>query len=384
MKLGWTTVTLGEVADIERRGVDPASLAADTAYLGLEHIESGGRIIGRSTVGDSAIASTKFRFGPEHVLFGKLRPYLAKIAAPDFNGVCSTDILPIRPKPVLDASYLAHFLRQPVVVDLASARATGANLPRLSPAELAKFELPLPPIEEQRRIAAILDHVDALRGRRRRSVALLTSLTSASVQSAVERGRPDYVSLGELTTSLRNGLSPSSKGHVAGRVLTLSAVTRGGFDPSAAKDAWFDKAADNAQRVSADTLLICRGNGNRQLVGAGEMPSDDHPELIYPDTVIAATVDSTKVEPRYLWAVWRLPSVRAAVQASAKTTNGIHKVNQGGLSSIRLPVLPRDQQRCLLTSWGGCVASGDRFRASGNYLDGLFSTLRARAFSGRL
>lgn len=190
--------------------------------------------------------------------------------------------------------------------------------------------------------------------------------------------------LGELTTSLRNGLSPSSKGDVAGRVLTLSAVTRGDFDPSAARDALFDKAPDSAQRVRAGTLLICRGNGNRQLVGAAEMPSNDHPELIYPDTIIAATVDSTKVEPRYLWAAWRLPCVRAAVQAIAKTTNGIHKVNQGGLSSIRLPVLPRDQQRRLVTSLGGCVDSGERFGASGHDLDELFSTLQARAFSGRL
>jgi len=47
-----------------------------------------------------------------------------------------------------------------MIVELAAARATGANLPRLSPSELARFELPLPPIEEQRRIAAILDHSD--------------------------------------------------------------------------------------------------------------------------------------------------------------------------------------------------------------------------------
>ncbi len=92
MKPGWTTAALGDVAVIERRGVDPTSLKDDTPYLGLEHIEAGGRIIGRSSVRESAVASTKFRFGPEHVLFGKLRPYLGKIATPDFRGVCSTDI----------------------------------------------------------------------------------------------------------------------------------------------------------------------------------------------------------------------------------------------------------------------------------------------------
>lgn len=128
MMPGWTTAALGDVAVIERRGVDPSSIEDDTVYLGLEHIESGGRIIGHSTVGASGVASTKFRFGPEHVLFGKLRPYLGKIAAPDFAGVCSTDILPLRPGRRLDRQYLLHFLRQPSVVSHAASRATGANL----------------------------------------------------------------------------------------------------------------------------------------------------------------------------------------------------------------------------------------------------------------
>lgn len=173
MRAGWTTVALGEVATISRQGVDPTTTRGDTVYLGLEHIEAGGRIISWSTIRESAVTSTKFRFGPEHILFGKLRPYLGKIAAPNFTGVCSTDILPVLPSPQLDRDYLKHFLRQPDSVDLASVRSTGANLPRLSPSELARFEVPLPPIEEQRRIAAILDQADAVRMKRSRALVSL-------------------------------------------------------------------------------------------------------------------------------------------------------------------------------------------------------------------
>lgn len=160
-------VELASVATIERKGVDPSALPPETMYLGLEHIERGGRIIGHDTVGGAKLASTKLRFTTEHVLFGKLRPNLAKISRPNFAGVCSTDILPIRPGKDLDRDYLAHYLAQRSIVEFAASRTSGANLPRLSPTVLARFPIPLQPLPEQRRIAAVLDHADALRAKRR-------------------------------------------------------------------------------------------------------------------------------------------------------------------------------------------------------------------------
>ncbi len=175
--MSWPRKPLGTVATIDRRGVAPESIGAGVLYIGLENIERGGRIVGVTPTTDGQLASTKFSFDTRHVLFGKLRPNLAKIARPTFEGVCSTDILPLRPGPQLDRDYLAHFLALPDIVRLATSRATGVNLPRLSPTELQKFELPLPPIEEQRRIADILDRADAVRTKRREAVIQLDDLT---------------------------------------------------------------------------------------------------------------------------------------------------------------------------------------------------------------
>jgi type I restriction enzyme S subunit len=177
--MSWPAVPLQEVADIERSSVKPEEIASGTSYLGLEHIESGGAIIGREQVENGDLASNKFIFGPHHILYGKLRPYLAKIALPDFEGICSTDILPVLPSQRVDRSYLAHFLRQPAMVEFASSRSTGANLPRLSPKSLAEFPIPLPPLEEQRRIAGILDQADALRRLRTRALDKLNTLGQA-------------------------------------------------------------------------------------------------------------------------------------------------------------------------------------------------------------
>lgn len=170
--MNWPTMRLDEIAKIDRSGIDPSAIEAGTKYLGLEHIASGGNIIDADCVNAGQLASTKFRFEDSHILYGKLRPYLAKIALPNFSGICSTDILPIRPGPDLDRRFLAYFLRQPHIVELASARSTGVNLPRLSPKALAEFQIPFPSLPEQNRIAVILDKADDIRRKREQILKL--------------------------------------------------------------------------------------------------------------------------------------------------------------------------------------------------------------------
>lgn len=154
---------LGEIAQFERDVVQPNSIGADSLYLGLEHLTAEGAILGPISVSKGDLASAKFRFTSQHVLYGKLRPYLRKVVRPTFDGICSTDIMPIRPGPELDRGYLYHWLRTPRVVALAEARSSGANLPRISPTIMRGFEIPLPELEEQKLIAQTLDKTEQIR-----------------------------------------------------------------------------------------------------------------------------------------------------------------------------------------------------------------------------
>jgi type I restriction enzyme S subunit len=168
----WPIRALSDVARIERTGVAPEAIPTGTNFVGLENIVSSGVFNSVGKVANGELKSTKFRFTTAHILYGKLRPYLSKIARPDFDGVCSTDILPVMPSDNIDRDYLYYYLRQPDMVDFATARCSGANLPRLSPKELEKFPVPLPPLAEQRRIAAILDKADAIRRKRQQAIQL--------------------------------------------------------------------------------------------------------------------------------------------------------------------------------------------------------------------
>lgn len=178
--MSWPSVSLDSVAILDRDSVHPKDAAAETPYIGLEHVDGDGRIDTAETISTAELKSNKFRFSDEHVLFGKLRPYLRKIARPDFSGVCSTDIIPLLPSDQLDRDFLFHYLRTPAMVGFATSRCSGANLPRLSPKQLAGFQIPLPPLAEQKRIAGILDAADALRAKRRESIDQLDRLIQAT------------------------------------------------------------------------------------------------------------------------------------------------------------------------------------------------------------
>ncbi len=156
---GWRWVKLGEVCRQDRTIIEPgSSLAESLPYLSLEHVESNtGRILKQPNgeIEDEG-KSTTFYFDSRHVLYGKLRPYLNKVALPDFAGRCTTEMIPLLPADQTDREFLCWVLRRQETVDAAMRGKTGSRMPRADMDELMNFSIPLPPLSEQRRIAAIL------------------------------------------------------------------------------------------------------------------------------------------------------------------------------------------------------------------------------------
>ena len=107
----------------------------DAVYVGLEHVELWtGRLLleNQPETVDSVVAS--FRAGD--VLLGKLRPYLAKVARPDFNGVCTSEILPLRPSAELIQSFLMYCLLNAPYVGWLDSLTYGTKMPRVSPEQV--------------------------------------------------------------------------------------------------------------------------------------------------------------------------------------------------------------------------------------------------------
>lgn len=150
----WGNPRLADVCEIEK--VRPTE--DGLPYVGLENIEPGtGRLTGRPS--PRKAKSATFSFRPDHVLYGRLRPYLNKALAPTFSGHCSTEIFPIKPKAVLSRRFLLYWLLQDSTVAKINSTCTGARMPRANMNAVIDLRIPLPPIREQERIVLILDEI---------------------------------------------------------------------------------------------------------------------------------------------------------------------------------------------------------------------------------
>lgn len=155
------TMRLSDLCELVGVQVDPAS-HADGVYVGLEHVGSGRFIrIGEGKASD--VQSGKYLFQSGDVLYGKLRPYLDKAVLVQDAGICTTELLVLRPKEGVDPRFLAGVVHAPTFIEHAISGTTGVQHPRTSWGHIANFELPAFDGDEQTKIADLLWEVhDAL------------------------------------------------------------------------------------------------------------------------------------------------------------------------------------------------------------------------------
>jgi type I restriction enzyme, S subunit len=377
----WASATLSEVAALERNSISPADIKSGSRYVGLDHIEAGGGSIRFGSVTNGELASNKFQFGPNHILFGKLRPYLAKVVCPDFDGICSTDIIPIAPSKNIEKRFLLHFLRLPETIAWAAGRATGVNLPRLSPKELASLEIPLPPLDEQRRIAAILDKADALRRKRKRTLDLLDNLNhSIFIEAFGNRHQQStnypVVEVGTVTSCIVPGRDkPKSFTGLIPWITTAEVNHLASTDAVSGKLGLTpDEIAQVRAKVipPASVLLTCVGDLGIASIAAIPMVINQQ---------LHSFQCSNRITPEYL--MFALSYQKEYMYKRATKTT-LPYMNKSVCNSIPVPLPPVEAQKTFGRLIAQSVAIKLSMRASLTKCESAFSSIQSRAFSGQL
>lgn len=192
MSVGAVDWDLGPIDDLvthQTEGVDPSN-AEGLPYVGLEHIDPGEMSLDRW--GDPmAVMSRKTRFQPGDILYGKLRPYLDKAVTASQPGICSTDILVLRPKPAVDPYFVASLLHTRRFLAHAMATTSGVNHPRTSWNAIRKFEAAIPPLSEQRTIAHVLRMVQRAKEATEQVVAASMVLKNSLMRHLLQHGPAD-------------------------------------------------------------------------------------------------------------------------------------------------------------------------------------------------
>ena len=314
-------------------------------YIGLEHLDSGSLSVTRWG-GDVELTGQKLVMKKGDILFGRRNTYLRRVAIAPHDGYFSAHGMIFRAKEErILSEYLPFLIASDYFMDAAIRISVGSLSPTVNWKTLKELEFEIPEIEEQRKSAALLWAAEDTKRAYEELLKQSDELVKSQFIEIIDKGNYSLVKAGSVMSNLRNGLSPSTSGTHFEKVLTLSAITQGEFDPEACKSGSFDEVPPPDKRISCQDFYICRGNGNKQLVGSGVFSAEDRLDLVFPDTVIAAKVDNTRILLPYLYVAWKQPFVREQIEKGARTTNGTYKINQKIICDVSFPLPPMNVQR---------------------------------------
>jgi type I restriction enzyme S subunit len=182
----WPRRPFMEVASVASNLVDPRRYP-DLPHIAPNHIERAtGRLLPHKTVAEDGVKSQKHLFRPGQIIYSKIRPYLAKATLVDFEGLCSADTYPIETE--LEPRYLLRWMLTPEFTELAVGQQGRSVLPKINREQLSRLPVPVPPLDEQRRIVqeveARLSRIDAMRASIERAQKRSKALRAAILERA--------------------------------------------------------------------------------------------------------------------------------------------------------------------------------------------------------
>ena len=335
------------------------------------------------------------------VLVAKITPCfengkIAQARLPRSHGFGSTEFHVVRARPgIAESRYLHHYLRLEEVRANGQRRMTGSGGQRRVPASfLADLAIPLPQLEEQRHIAAILDQAETLRTQRRTALALLDSLTQSLFLDmfgdpvANDRGWPK-VTVNDFVAGFESGKSLVADDEEDSaskyRVLKVSAVTSLEYKPEQSKAVPTDYTPPQSHIVRAGDLLFSRANTS-ELIGATAYVEATPDNLLLPDKLWRFVWHApSKAAPLYVMHLFRQPKFRQEIGQRASGTSGSMKnISQEKVLSIQVGTPPLPLQQTFATRIASIEALKATHRRALAALDALFASLQQRAFAGQL
>jgi type I restriction enzyme S subunit len=160
----WEEKSFEDVCQISSTLIDPRlPKYQQLLHVGGANIETKtGGLFDLKTAEEERLISGKFWFDASMVLYSKIRPYLMKVARPDFEGLCSADIYPLSSKHgCIDRNFLFHLLLSPGFTEYAKSGSARAGMPKVNREHLFAYRCWLPPAKVQQAVAKHLDKLSA-------------------------------------------------------------------------------------------------------------------------------------------------------------------------------------------------------------------------------
>lgn len=351
----------GQFVDYENPVTVPRSMVKDSQML---------------RPGDVLVASSS---GSESVV-GKNSMVVDHIAA-TFGAFCTV----VRPSGV-NPRFLAHFLGSLQVRQRWRAVAKGSNINNLRSSEIVGTPVPLPPLEEQRRIVAELEdqlgHLDATRTQLTQAETQLEQLRASTLNnyfgSGTQRVSWDMIPLGSLVLEQRKLVTPEPE--VEYEVWAVTAYANGSPDVSYGREIKSSK-----QIVEPGDVLISKINPRINRVW--QVTESHLPQIASTEWLSCRVRDATQVDTDYLVRFLQSPVFRNWIAASSSSVTGSHsRAKSREILKQMVPVPPLDEQRRIVAELedqlGRLNATSTQLAQTENQFEQLRASVLHRAFSG--
>ena len=391
MAAKWPLVAVEEFAEVATGGTPSTSIreyweGGTIPWLNSGELNKGVITDSENFVTEAGLKNSSARMMPENTVLIALTGATTGISALLKIEACANQsVTGVLPSEKHDPSFLLQYLRS--IRGRIVSDSWGGAQKHISQGYVKEMKIPLPPLAEQRRIAAVLDQADALRAKRRAALAQLDSLTQSIFlemfgdPATNPKGWPRHL-LGELANKITDGEHLNPVFSTSGMPIVMAGnVLEDGIDFGSAKTV--EKEIGHRFRkkcgpTAGDVLLVSRGATiGRQCVVTSDL------EFCLMGSVILIKPHRDKLDPLFLNIFLRLPGIRIALYKTSGSSaqQAIYLKDLKSLSCVSPPIpLQREFARRVTAVEKLKTAH----RASLAELDALFATLQHRAFKGDL
>jgi type I restriction enzyme S subunit len=341
-------------------------------YVGMEHVlPRVGRFNPVIDGTQEEAESTVSVFVKGDVLFGKLRPYLAKCVVADTDGVCSSEFLVLTAADDVHPAYLNATMLMQDFIDAVDASTYGAKMPRADWGFISQQRLPLPPAVEQQAIADYLDaetaRIDELIREKNELIGLLrdarSSLISELISGDTLPGIPSgnewaphlptgwelkkLKHLGQVRSGLTKGKDSGAKDTVELPYLRVANVQDGHLDLGEILTIPVEVDAIERFSLAVGDVLMNEG-GDYDKVGRGAVWAGEISPCLHQNHVFAVRpVDLDMSE--WLAAVLQTQYAKFYFMNNAKQSTNLASISQGNVKELPVLLPPKQQRQALLT-----------------------------------
>lgn len=396
--MSWKYLSIGQCVE-STLNCNPASAFGEDSfdYIDISSVNRSTKKIeaASSIEGTKAPSRARQIVALDDVIVSTVRPNLNGVAliTEEYNGaIASTGYCVLRPKKdILDSKYLFYWVTTSAFIEEMMKHATGANYPAVSDRIVKQSLIPLPPLEEQKRIAEVLDKADRLRQKDRQLLAHYDQLLQSVFLDMfgdlnTNSMNWEILSLGELIVNgPQNGLYKPSKDYGSGTpILRIDSFYDGEVrDLASLKRVRIGDKEIELYKLREDDIVINRVNSRSHLGKCGHIKGLLE-DTVFESNMMRLSLDFDRANPTFLVNVLITPFMKVQILNRAKDAVNQSSINQQDIKSFIVPLPPLKLQN----EFSAIVTKVERVKRNSlntiNASETLFQSLLQKAFKGEL